>query len=196
MGKRVALKIKQASISTQRTSAIVFGLLAILVVGVPATLHFAFGMSFSPVLTSSMRPFADPGDLLISLPSKASALSVGDVILADNNNAGAIFAHRIVDVGSQGALVKLTTKGDANPTAEQAPLLANPNAKINREVFNVRGLGTPLVYINSEQGRQASISLLVIANVALIAFLMQRRPKGAFASAVIKQKHSAHKATG
>ena len=196
MGKRVAQKVKSAPSSARRTSSIIFGLFAIILVGGPAALHFAFGMGFSPVLTSSMRPFADPGDLLISMPANASTLALGDVILANNNDSGAPFAHRIVEIGAQGALVRLTTKGDANPTAEQAPLLASPNAKIGREVLIVRGFGTPLVYINSEQGRQASISLLVLANVALIAFFLQRRPKQAVLSGVKRHKNSAHKATG
>jgi signal peptidase I len=177
MGKRVLLKTPLAIKSKRRALTIASTLFVALLVGGPSVLHFALGMSFSPVLTGSMTPFAEPGDLLISLPTKASTLVVGDVISVANKDTGAVYAHRIIEVRDQGDALRFVTKGDANPTPELDPVLVTADVDINKEIMTVRGLGAPLVYLGSEQGRQASITLVVVANVGLIFYLLQRRPK-------------------
>lgn len=177
MGRRTLTKNPVAAKSKKRALAVVSTFFVALLVGGPSVLHFSLGMSFSPVLTGSMTPYAEPGDLLISMPTKASALAVGDVISVANKNTGAVYAHRIIEVRDQGEAFRFITKGDANPTAEIDPVLASSDVNMSKGVFNVKGLGAPLVYLGSDQGRSASISLLVIANVGLIFYLLQRRPK-------------------
>lgn len=177
MGRRVITKNPAAVKTKKRALALVSTLFVALLVGGPSLLHFSVGMSFSPVLTGSMTPYAEPGDLLISMPTKASALAVGDVISVANKDTGAVYAHRIIEVREQGEALRFITKGDANPTAEVDPVLASSDVNLKKGVFNVKGLGAPLVYLGSDQGRSASITLLVIANIGLIFYLMQRRPK-------------------
>jgi signal peptidase I len=179
MGKRVSTKATAALKSRKRVLSVISTLFALVLVGGPSVLHFTLGMSFSPVLTGSMTPFAEPGDLLISMPTKASALTVGDVISVQNKDTGAVYAHRIIEVRNQGEALRFITKGDANPTPELDPVLVTNDVNLSKEVLNVRGLGTPLVYLGSDQGRQASITLLVLANIGLIFYLLQRRPKSA-----------------
>lgn len=179
MGKRSLKQKPTRRIGGKRVTAIASGLLALVLIGGPSALHFIWGMTVSPVLTASMAPFAEPGDLLISMPTEASTLTVGDVISIHNLDSDTYYAHRIVEVRDQGSMLRLITKGDANPTPEQDPLLVAPEVTIHREVMNVKWLGTPLVYINSDQGRLASVSLLVIANLALIAYFLQKKTKKA-----------------
>jgi signal peptidase len=44
-------------------------------------LHFIFGFQYVVILTDSMRPHINPGDLVVTKPVSPSELHVGDVIL-------------------------------------------------------------------------------------------------------------------
>ncbi len=176
MGKRAA-KPNPPAPKARRIWAITSATVSLLIISGPLALHFLIGLSLSPILTSSMAPYAQPGDLLISLPTKASTLNIGDVISLHNTDTGSYYAHRIIEVREQGEYLRLITKGDANPTAELDPFIVAPDDTVHKEVLKVKWIGAPLVFINSDQGRAASISLLAIANFGMIAYFFQKRKK-------------------
>ncbi|MFN4847345.1 MAG: signal peptidase I [Rhodoluna sp.] len=175
MGKRSAKQLTNSRKAIARTSVIASSILAVLLVGGPLAMHYLFGMSISPVLSSSMAPYVEPGDLLISMPAKASTLNVGDIITLRDSQSNSAFAHRIVQLQDQGETIRFITKGDANALAEQNPFLISQEAVVPKEVLKLKWLGTPLALINSEQGRYSSVSLLVIANLGLIYYAFQKR---------------------
>ena len=177
MAKNAAKSPRQTGKFGKRALGLSASLLAALLVGGPSVVHLVYGVGFSPVLTSSMQPYVAPGDLLISIPTRAADLVVGDVISVANQDTGAVYAHRIIESGAQGSMLSFKTKGDANPTAELDEIVVDPNRDIAKSVFKVSGLGAPLVYVSSDQGRQASVTLIVVANLALIFYVLQRRPK-------------------
>ena len=71
------------------------------------------------VLSGSMRPTFDAGDIVVATPARVSDLRSGDIIvyLAPPPNS-AVVSHRIVSVRPDGDSVLVQTRGDANPVAD------------------------------------------------------------------------------
>jgi signal peptidase I len=66
------------------------------------------------VLTGSMRPAISPGDLVITAPTPADRLVVGDVIAFYPPDGSAPVLHRITTLERDAAGTTITTRGDAN----------------------------------------------------------------------------------
>lgn len=71
-------------------------------------------IKLEPVLSGSMRPGIQPGDLAIVRPVPVSSLHKGEVIAYLPPGQTTPVMHRIVSIDSQG----IVTKGDANPVAD------------------------------------------------------------------------------
>ena len=152
-------------------------MIAALFIAAPSVAHSQFGIGFSPILTGSMRPYANPGDLFVSKTTKASNLKVGDIILVTSQSTGVFYSHRIVSITKSNGSLRIITKGDANAAPEATPFLVGTNELVPRSIARVKWIGRPLVYISSVQGRQAALALIVIANlIALILFLFRKKP--------------------
>lgn len=142
----------------------------------PAILTSQLGFGFSPILTGSMSPSAEPGDLYITKITTVSQLALGDVIAINNQESGIFYSHRIVEIRNLNGLLRITTQGDANTTADRDLFIASKSAEVSRVIYRVPELGRPLVYLNTVQGRQSAASLLVVANLlALFIFLFRKR---------------------
>lgn len=61
----------------------------------PSIATAGFGIGFSPVLSQSMSPAFNAGDLQITKMASVKAVSVGDVILIRDEESFATFSHRI-----------------------------------------------------------------------------------------------------
>ena len=73
------------------------------------------GYRTSTMLTGSMAPGIEPGDVVVTVPKPATDLEVGDVItyqipVEDHR----VETHRVTEVKHQGGEVVFRTKGDAN----------------------------------------------------------------------------------
>jgi len=141
----------------------------------PALLQSQAGIGFSPILSGSMSPAADAGDLFLTKVVKASTLEVGDIITVHNQVTGTFYAHRIVEIRDANSILRILTKGDANPIIDQDPYLISPNGEVSKEIFLVPWVGAPLIYLTSFEGRQVATILLVIANVLGLFFLLFRK---------------------
>jgi signal peptidase len=88
-----------------------------------AALVIVLHIGFAPVLSPSMEPDFAAGDLLLTHPTAATQVRVGQVVVLPRPDApGQRYAHRIIAVDhSQGAPV-VRTKGDANTSADPQPL--------------------------------------------------------------------------
>ena len=149
---------------------------SLLLVALPSVLHSFAGIGISPILTGSMRPYAQPGDIFITKTTKASQLHVGDIIAIHSATTGVMYAHRIAEITGYNGLFRIITKGDANAVAETDPYLASPNADVPRNIARVKWLGRLMVYLNSVQGRQAGFGFLVGANVlVLVTFIFRKK---------------------
>jgi signal peptidase I len=153
----------------------IWGFVAVLVAG-PSILHSKAGISISPILTGSMRPYANPGDVFITKHTKASDLKVGDIISVNSQTTGVFYAHRIVEITSISGRLRVITKGDANTSPEIDPFMVSPQGEVAKEFMRIKWLGRPIIYLTSVQGRQAGLALMVFANVVgLFMFLFRNK---------------------
>lgn len=155
---------------------IVFVAITLSVAIVPAILTSKFGYGFSPILTGSMQPAANPGDVYLTRLAPASTLKVGDVIAVNNQSTGVYYSHRIAEIRDYNGALRMITKGDANESADRDPFIVSPYAQVSLVIKTVPYVGRPMVYMNTVQGRQTAASFLVIANIlALFAFLFRKK---------------------
>lgn len=93
---------------------------AILIVGVPAAVG---GMPLT-VLSGSMRPVYEPGDLIVVKPAEPHEIGIGDVITYQlRSGEPELVTHRVIERSSStsGETIFIT-KGDANPSADEDPV--------------------------------------------------------------------------
>ncbi len=92
------------------------------------------------VLTGSMRPTIEPGDLIVVRPVDPAALSVGDVVTFQPVSGDpTLVTHRIMALHHTGGeLTSLVTRGDANG-ADDAPIV--PDQVMGRHLYTVPLIG-------------------------------------------------------
>ena len=146
----------------------------ILLLVTPTFARNVLGISVTTVLTGSMRPAINPGDLVITRTSAASGIGVGDVVVV--NSGDVPIAHRVVDVRVVSGLNRLTTKGDANALIDTDPVMVSANRQVPRVVWRVPAVGSTLAFLASPQAQRLGLTLLVGANLlGLALFAMRRR---------------------
>lgn len=142
----------------------------------PVALNSYVGIGFSPILSASMEPYAHPGDLLITKKIATSEIKVGDVLALVSEESGVFYAHRVQKISYQSGLIRIVTKGDANQEADITPFMASKTGEVSKNIQLIPFVGRPMIWLSSFQGRQASLALLVIANViALFLFLFKEK---------------------
>lgn len=80
------------------------------------------------VISGSMEPAIETGDLLIARPVAAADIHAGDVITAVSPSQGVQVTHRVVDVSPDGPGVQLTMQGDANALPDAEPYTVSESA--------------------------------------------------------------------
>ena len=113
-----------------------------------------FGFSAAVVVTGSMSPAIEPGDLVVCRSSADYA--VGDVITF--RSGASLVTHRIVGSGDGG----YTTQGDANNVADADPVPRG--AVVGKVVFTVPKLGIFIEKLRTPLG----MTVLVLIGFALI----------------------------
>lgn len=105
------------------------------------------GATSYAVLSGSMRPAIEPGDLVVVRPVGAEEVGVGSVITYQRESGrGATVTHRVVAVETTGSGERLfTTRGDDNDVADPEPV----------RPVQVRG---ELWYAVPEVGRLATVA--------------------------------------
>jgi signal peptidase I len=122
----------------------------------------ALGLGVVALTSASMGPTIPEGSLALTRTVDARALSAGDVVsvrVAD----GLTVTHRIVDATATDAGALLTLRGDANRTADPAPVEV---AQAPRVVASVPWLGHPGV-----------LWLVVGGSLVVVAVTLRRRPR-------------------
>jgi signal peptidase len=164
----------------RRSKVRVFAIVAAWVISIalvtgPSILHFTVGFGISPVLTGSMIPVAQPGDVFLTLTTNAADLKVGDIVVAEAEATGVFYAHRIIAIQSIDDLRSLTTKGDANFSADADPVVLGVNQVVARQVATLNWIGVPLAYLATVQGGQASLLIVVLANLIGLALIVFKK---------------------
>lgn len=107
-------------------------LVAILVVAIVLP---NFGITPYGVLSGSMRPIINPGDIVLIDKNAVNDVREGDVI-AFELATGDICTHRVNDISETG---EITTKGDANHDVDAAKITTNQ--VIGKEIMVIPRLG-------------------------------------------------------
>ena len=137
-----------------------------------ALVPVALGLRSTVVLTGSMRPGIQPGDVVLSSEVPPEMLQPGQVLLIDNPaHPGVFLMHRYERPGPNATII---TRGDANRTEDSTPV---PVANV-RGVPRIRvpAVGLPVVWLRFGAPvvvRAAGIALLALW---LLAFVLGGRP--------------------
>ena len=152
--------------------------LAIMALAAPTVAHNLLAIGLAPVLTSSMAPGLEPGDVIVTQGVQGASVRTGDVIAAQSRTSSTPFAHRVVDVTPVSGLLRITTKGDANPAPDFDPVMLSSTAQVPKAIAHVKWIGFPLAFMSSPEGQRLAHTLLFGANVlALLIFALGRRPR-------------------
>ena len=76
--------MRKTATKGRKVRNLVFVVLTVIIAVIPAILTSKFGFGISPILTGSMQPVANPGDVFITRLVPASSLKVGDIIAINN----------------------------------------------------------------------------------------------------------------
>lgn len=165
---------QELKVSRKARSA-AFLALALLAALIPAILTSQYGFGFSPILTGSMAPTANPEDLFITRLIPASELQVGDIIAINNQITGTYYSHRIHELRNVNGAIRIITKGDANDSPDREPFMVSPVGKVSKIIKVVPNIGQPMVYMNTVQGRQTAATFLVLSNVLALFLILFRK---------------------
>lgn len=119
------------------------------------------------VLTDSMYPTIQGGDLIICDQANANDIKVGDVISffdPASTNSTAVVTHRVVDMTNGSNGLEFSTKGDANNNADRVKVPAN---KLVGKYDNIRiaGLGSFCMWLKSVPG------IIICVGIPLVLLL-------------------------
>jgi signal peptidase len=87
-------------------------------VGIIAIAVAVLQLRLSPVLSGSMRPGVQPGDLAVTRQVPLATIQVGDVISFYPPDKTVAVLHRLLTVDRREDGTWITTQGDANPVAD------------------------------------------------------------------------------
>ena len=133
------------------------------------------GLQVYHVISPSMEPTYSVGDLLYVQTVDPDSIRVGDPITFVLNEDLVVATHRVVDIDPENR--QFTTKGDANKTADAAPV--HYNNLIGKPIFSVPVLGYVSAYIQSPPGMYVAIALgvVLLAIVFLPDLMTKKEPK-------------------
>lgn len=153
----LARSVRRGVVVAVRVAALAV-LTVLATLGVTALLPQALGWQSRVVMTGSMRPAIEPGDVVVAAPLGEAAPRPGQVILVrDPADPHRLLVHRVVRVQDDGSVV---TRGDANRSADSTPV---PRADIvGLPRLLVPAVGLPAVWL--ADGDHAA---LVVAGVGL-----------------------------
>ncbi|TYT63833.1 signal peptidase I [Natrialba swarupiae] len=148
-----------------RKTANVLGLLVLIAIVVPFVIYAVpgvIGAEYSfVVLTGSMAPAIDPGDVVIVGETEPTTIESGDVITFVRDGADTPVTHRVVGVADAGGELAFETKGDANSEVDAGVVPAG-------NVLGVVVLTIPyLGYVIQMTNSTAGFLLLVVVPIVL-----------------------------
>ena len=124
-----------------------------------------FSVSPMYVMTDSMVPTIDGGDLIFVKKVPAEEIAVDDIIafFDPESMEGLMIVHRVKEISTDGeGNVSFRTKGDANNVYDTF-IISGENV-VGRCIFRIRGLGRVAMFMQSTYGLiiTASIPLIVL----------------------------------
>ena len=125
------------------------------------------------VLTDSMYPIIESGDLIICKGAEAEEIQVGDIIAFFDpaGNGTTIVTHRVIEVVEENGQLAWRTKGDNNNTEDRLPVTADKLVAVY-EGTRIPGFGNVALFMQSTPGL---IICVVCPILLLVGYDMLRR---------------------
>ena len=122
-----------------------------LVTAIASVVIIWFGVGLFPfqpsvIISGSMRPLLDIGDIVIVAKVPAEVIQLGDVIQY-RRSAEMNIMHRVIKVTTAGGTKYFITKGDANDSADADPV--NPQNVVGKIVLTVPKLGWVSIFVKN-----------------------------------------------
>ena len=152
-------------------------IIAFLLVAMVVLVFFSVGAKLSPdgiakmanyklmvVLSGSMSPVFEAGDVVIVAANKKPAYNKGDVItFKDPEDGKRVITHRVVEVLKEGKQFSYRTKGDANNVADQKPVPASNI--IGQQKWRIPYFGRLVEFAKTKQGL---VWLIIVPGILII----------------------------
>lgn len=123
-----------------------------------------FQIGFTPVLSNSMAPTIDSGEIVVTRPELKTRLKIGDVVVLPlPDKSGQRFLHRIIDIQKNDEQIFVRTKGDFNAQPDPWTL------RIDSTKVPVAKASIPKLALLTNQLRSPSIHLALSALVIILA---------------------------
>ena len=124
------------------------------------------------VLTDSMQPEIDGGDLIICHTIEADDVKDGDVIAFFDpaGNGTSIVTQRVTDVVKDGGSISFKTKGDANNAEDR--MLVEEDDLVGIYQSRIKGAGNIAMFMQSTTGL---IICVVLPIILLVGYDLMRR---------------------
>lgn len=130
--------------------------------------RFIFGYSFLDVLSGSMQPTIDSGDLIIIRDANIEDIEEGNIITYEANNS--YVTHRVVDIHKAEGRTYVITKGDDNETNDTRPIQAEDLVGVYHT--HIPKGGYALRFLTSIYG---IITILIIYGATELGILMVKQ---------------------
>jgi len=113
------------------------------------------------VLTDSMQPVIDGGDLIICQTADATEIKVDDVIsfFDPAGNGTSVVTHRVIEVINENGEISFRTKGDNNNTEDKLPVPADKLVAVYKT--RIPGMGNVAMFMQSTTGLLVCVVLPV-----------------------------------
>jgi len=131
-----------------------------------------FGIKPFIVLTGSMEPEINSGDLIISKTVDPNALGVGNIISFKEGNA--VVTHRIAEITDENGEPAFVTKGDANNARDTIPVTYSEVE--GNYLLRIPKLGHLALFLQTPLGMIALIGLPVLG-IVIYEFSRVKREK-------------------
>ncbi|WP_050616502.1 signal peptidase I [Bacillus testis] len=135
----------------------------------PGSIPTLFGYKMMTVLSGSMRPEFNPGDIVIAKDVNPTELKKGDIITFIRKDKKYV-THRIIDVKKESSGLYYTTKGDANNTQD-------PELTFEKNVRGIYLVHIPYLgmIINKLSGIYGFLLLVVMPIILLVGIEIKEK---------------------
>lgn len=123
------------------------------------------------ILSGSMRPVLEPGDMIFIHSVSAGKIKTGDVITYWANNE-TLITHRVVKIIDENGELKYKTKGDANHVDDEEYI--SEDMLLGKMIFNIPKGGYVSQFVRSKVGT----FLLIFLPVSIIIDAEVRKRRG------------------
>lgn len=141
----------------------------------PGKTPSAFGYKAMTVITGSMKPQFNPGDLIIaSNLNNLNSVKVGTIITYVNKE-NVLVTHRVTKINNKDGVNTYITKGDANPVADIEPVSTNQMQGIYKT--KIPYLGYVGMFVKTGVGMISLIviPLIIILGIELTSFFIKHK---------------------